>query len=87
MAQQISVSSSRKEETAYNKEIKFTYDGKEYSVILWWDNYDGYELTWLDEIGKRIPTPEWVDDWHNAQPESLVFTLDNLSDGVVNESV
>lgn len=74
-----------KEETAYDKRITFEREGVEYSVLLHWDSYDGYELNFLD--GRTfIPDPDWASDWQDSQQygqESLEYTLDGLTDQIL----
>jgi hypothetical protein len=70
-----------KEETAYTKKMTLTYEGKEYEVLLYWNRWDGYEL---DFIGSD--EPEWAVNWEDNNEESLAFTLDGLTDEVIEES-
>jgi hypothetical protein len=80
----IEIKGITKEETAYDKEITFTYEGEEYAVRLHWDKWDGYDLTFND-----IEEPEWVSKWHDSQQygeESLEYTLDGLTDEVLEAS-
>jgi hypothetical protein len=72
-----------KEETAYDKEITLTYEGQEYAVLLHWDKWDGYEVTFSAEIDE----PEWATNWDdNNDGESLAYLLDGLSENVLEES-
>ena len=83
----IEIKGVTKEETAYDKRITFEREGIEYSVLLHWDSYDGYELNFLD--GRTfIPDPEWASEWQeNPQyEESLECTLDGLTDEVLEAS-
>ena len=70
-----------KEEVSYVKEMTITYDGQQYEVLLRWDKWDGYEL---DFIGSD--NPEWAINWEDNNEESLAFTLDGLTDEVLEES-
>ena len=78
----IEIKGITKEDTAYDKRITFERDGVEYSVLLHWDAYDGYDLQFLD--GKSyISDPEWVSEWQDSQQyraESLEYILDGLTD-------
>jgi hypothetical protein len=80
----IEINAMTKQDTAYDKFIKFTYDGQEYSVLLHWDTHDGYDLnfTELENTDKWIDQPEWVDEWNDmgADGASLSYKLDELSD-------
>ena len=71
------------QETAYNKFIRFTYEGQEYSVFLHWDTYEGYDLnfTELENTGKWIDQPKWADEiWEDSESKSLALILDELTD-------
>lgn len=71
-----------KEETAYDKWIRFEYEGQEYSVLLHWDKWDGFDLTFteLDFTRKWIDAPDWAITWDEEHEESLGYTLELLSD-------
>ena len=71
-----------KEETAYDKEITLTYEGQEYAVLLHWDKWDGYEVTFTE-----IDDPQWAINWEdNNDGENLAYVLDGLTDEVLEES-
>jgi hypothetical protein len=81
----ITVTSLTKEETAYDKYIQFTYEGESYSVLLHWDKWDGFDLTFTETTNTRnwIETPEWVTTWEDSQQygaESFEYTLECLSE-------
>jgi hypothetical protein len=77
----IELLSMDKTETAYDKRISFNYEGQEYLVNLHWDTHDGYDVTFLDMV-----SPDWADDWTNEIGESLAYTLDELSDEMLEAS-
>jgi hypothetical protein len=81
----ITIKGITKEDTAWDKNITFEREGVEYSVLLHWDSYDGYELNFLE--GRNfIPNPEWVNEWQDSQQygaESLEYTLDGLTNEVM----
>ena len=70
-----------KSETAYSKEIIFSYEGERYKVDLYWNNQDGYDI---DFVGSD--EPEWASNWEDNNEESLAYTLDTLTDQIVEES-
>jgi hypothetical protein len=70
-----------KQETAYTKKMTITYEGQQYDVLLYWNSLDGYDL---DFIGSD--EPQWAIDWEDNNAESLAFTLDGLTDEVIEES-
>lgn len=78
----IEIKSVNKEETAYDKYVQFTYEGEIYSVLLHWDKYDGFDLTFT-EVGKArnwIDAPDWAITWDESNEDSLEYTLECLSD-------
>ena len=75
----IKVTDASIEVTATSKEISFTYEGKEYQVILNWNTYNGYDMYFKDD------TPDWAEDWDNENDEILAFLLDDLSQGIIEE--
>ena len=77
----ITINGVTKEETAYDKYVQFTYEGESYSATLHWDKWDGYDLTFKD-----IDDPEWAINWEDNNDESLAYTLDGLSDEVLEAS-
>jgi len=82
------LNSVTKDDTAYDKWIRFEHEGQEYSVILHWDKWDGFELqfTELQRTSNWIETPDWAIDWENDDNYSLAYKLDELSDETLEES-
>lgn len=70
-----------KEETAYTKKMTVTYEGERYEVLLYWNNWTGYEI---DFIGSD--EPEWAINWEDNNEESLAFVLDDLTEEVLEAS-
>jgi len=70
-----------KQETSYAKEMTITYDGQQYEVLLRWNNWDGYELDFINS-----DEPEWAIEWEDNNEESLAYTLDSLTDEVIEAS-
>lgn len=77
----IEISALSKEETSYDKEIIFTYEGQDYRVSLHWDKWDGYDLTFTE-----VEEPDWAINWEEGNEESLAYTLDGLTDEMLEES-
>jgi hypothetical protein len=81
----ITIKGIDKEDTAWDKRICFEREGVEYSALLHWDSYSGYDLKFLE--GRNfIPNPGWVNDWQDSQQygaESLEYTLDGLTNEVL----
>jgi hypothetical protein len=85
----IEIKSVTKDETAYDKYVQFTYEGESYSVLLHWDKYEGYEITFteLNKVYQWIDDPEWAINWEdNNDNESLAYVLDNLTDEALEAS-
>ena len=40
----VKILSDNHEETAYQKDIEFEYEGERYAVCLAWDKYQGFEI-------------------------------------------
>lgn len=81
----IEIEGVAKEETGYEKRVSFTYQEQEYDVLLHWDFYDGFDLKFLGEGRSFVPTPEWAIEWE-GDGESLAYTLDSLTDKVIEDS-
>ena len=77
----IIIKESSKDITGWAKEITFEREGKKYSVTLYWDSYDGYDITFKN---KYNGTPKWA--WDLIEPpdgnENLYEVLDNLTEEV-----
>jgi len=84
----IEINGVTKEDTAYDKWVHFTYEGKQYHALLHWDMYDGFDLTFTDAVrtANWVSTPDWAVDWEGENEESLEFTLDQLTDEVIEAS-
>jgi hypothetical protein len=44
--QDIIISSTREETLSWKRYIDFKYQDKEYSVLLYWDEFNGYQIYW-----------------------------------------
>lgn len=84
----IKIESITKEETAYDKYVQFTYEGESYSVLLHWDKWDGFDLTFTDTTNTRnwIEAPDWAITWDESNEDSLGYRLELLSDEVLEAS-
>ena len=71
-----------KEDTGWTKEITLEREGKTYSVTLYWDSYEGYDITFKN---KTNSTPKWAKDLYDYEDsngdENLYEILDNLTEG------
>jgi hypothetical protein len=84
----IEMTNATKEETAYDKWVAFKYEGQEYSVLLHWDKWDGFDLTFTEVGNTRqwIDAPDWAITWDEDNEDSLGYTLEELSDNLIEES-
>lgn len=76
----MNVTTLDKEITAYVKSVRVEKDGEVYLVDVAYDEYDGYELTFIKD-GKITETPQWATDWEETHSESLAYELDYESGG------
>jgi hypothetical protein len=75
----ITIKNHSQEVTGWKKDITFEYKGKEYSVSLYWDNCDSYDITFHN---KTNSTPAWA--WklidEGDMTDNLYFILDELTE-------
>jgi hypothetical protein len=81
MMSDLTIKEASKEVTAWSKDITFEREGKTYSVTLYWDSYDGYDITFKN---KTNSTPKWAKDLYDYEDsngdENLYEILDNLTE-------
>ena len=82
--QDINITGSRHEEMSWKRYIYFEHRGENYSVLLFWDEFNGYELYWLNEESGLLNSrkaPEWAINWNEDDYEgmSLEHYLDELT--------
>ena len=77
----ITIKSTATTYTGYSKDITFEREGKTYSVTLYWDSYEGYDITFKN---KTNSTPKWAKDLYDYEDsngdENLYEILDNLTE-------
>jgi hypothetical protein len=68
-----------KEISQYSLDILVERDGEEYRVSISYNEYDGYDVTFLDKEGKRLGYPEWAKDYVEDNPtgDSLGYWLES----------
>jgi hypothetical protein len=78
---ELTIKDITKEVTAWSKDITFDREGKTYSVTLYWDRYEGYDITFKN---KTNSTPKWAKDLYDYEDssgdENLYEILDNLTE-------
>ncbi len=77
LEKQIVITGSRHEVNGWKRYIHFNYQGNEHEVILFWDEFDGYEVNWY----QPSETPDWVDNWDSEAHKGMTFEwyLDELT--------
>ena len=79
----IKITGIRHEETAWKRYIYFDYASLRHKVILFWDEFNGYDLYWENEEGRIASkkTPDWAQNWNEEEHEgmSLAWYLDELT--------
>lgn len=56
--------------------IRVEVEGEVYPVDLSYDSYDGYDLTFLNDQGQKIPYPEWATKMEQESDDSLGYILE-----------
>jgi hypothetical protein len=81
---ELTIKNHSQEVTGWSKDITFEYKDKEYSVTLYWDNCDGYDITFHN---KTSSTPAWA--WKLIEidngDENLYEMLDNLTESEASD--
>ena len=76
---EITIKGITKEDTGWTKEITLEREGETHSVTLYWNNWDGYNITFHN---KTNSTPAWA--WKMIEAdngdENLYEILDNLTE-------
>ena len=80
--QDIKITSLNHEETGWKRRIHFQYEGKDYQITLYWDEFNGYDIVWRfcnNKLESR--TPDWAIDWDEEAHEGMSFEhyLDELT--------
>ena len=62
--------------------IKVEVEGEQYNADLRW-TYDEYEVTFLDDNGRKIAYPQWAIDYENSSEgaDSLGYWLESQVGG------
>jgi hypothetical protein len=74
---EITIKSTIKEITGWNKEITFEREGETYVATLYWDFYKGYDITFHNP---SLFKPTWTITGYNWDM-TLEELLDELTDG------
>ena len=66
---------------SYVLTVKVEVESKEYIADLSYNTYDGYEVTFLDDNGRKIAYPQWAIDYENKGEDSLGYWLESQVGG------
>lgn len=81
--QLLEVKGVEQENTAWKRYIYFDYASLRHKVLLFWDEFNGYEIYWENEEGKLTlqKAPDWAKNWNEDEHEgmSLAWYLDELT--------
>jgi hypothetical protein len=82
--QDIIITGTREETLSWKRYIYFKYQDTEYSVLLFWDEFNGYEIYWKDKDSELLNShiaPEWAVNWDEDAHEGMSFRhwLDELT--------
>lgn len=63
LEEQIVISDTSLEVTAWKRYIQFQYEGNEYKLTLFWDDFDGFDIFWREPS----KAPDWVINWDETK--------------------
>ena len=71
---------------SYVLTVKVEVEGNEYIADLSYNTYDGYEVTFLDDNGRKVAWPQWAIDYDSNDPpgygnDSLGYWLESQVGG------
>lgn len=77
LEEKIVISRSSEENTSWKRYICFQYEGNEYELTLYWDEFNGYEIFWREPDSE----PNWVVEWDSEAHQGMSFEhyLDDLT--------
>lgn len=72
-----------KEVLSYRLDIEIERDGETYQASIYYDTYDGYEVTFIDALGRRTTQPKWATDLEESGElfHSLGYWLEDQLEG------
>ena len=77
LEERIVISHSNEESTGWKRYICFQYEGNEYEVNLYWEEFNGYDTFWREPS----KAPAWVVEWDSEAHSGMSFEhyLDDLT--------
>jgi len=74
---QIVIAHSSEESTGWKRYIAFNYEGNEYELTLFWEEFSGYDTYWREPDS----APNWVIEWDSEAHNGMSFEhyLDDLT--------
>ena len=71
------ISASEQETKAYKRLLDVEVEGVVYSVTLYWDEWDGYEITWRKD-GEQVSVPQAIMDEADKEVVSVGYLLEEM---------
>ena len=80
LEKEIVIEGSRHEEMSWKRYIYFQYEGNNYELTLFWEEFNGYDTFW------RVPdrTPDWVAEWDSVADK--VKELRSIADKMMKQN-
>ena len=77
LEEQIVITRMDENTTGWKRHICLEYQGNEHKLILFWDEFNGYEIYWREPD----TTPNWVVEWDSEAHSGMSFEhyLDDLT--------
>lgn len=76
------IASTEQETKAYKRLLEVEVEGVVYSVVLYWDEWEGYQTTWRKE-SQQVPTPRKIEEEAEKEGVSVGYLLEEM-EGAVN---
>ena len=71
------LSGSEQETKAYKRLLDVEVEGVVYSVVLYWDEWDGYQTTWRKD-NKQVMPPQRIVDEAERECVSIGYLLEEM---------
>jgi hypothetical protein len=77
LEKQVVIDWCAEESTGWKRHISFNYEGNNYALTLFWEEFNGYEIFWREPNS----TPNWVVEWDSEAHNGMSFEhyLDDLT--------
>lgn len=65
----------------YDLEVEIENEGEVYLANIHYDIYDGFDVIFVDKLGKEIPMPQWAIDLQETNEDSLGYMIESETKG------